>query len=559
MKSQQISEALRGQHITVNGIKFPLENLASGCLITGGIGSGKTITWLNQLALQLAQHSFEAERKSAIIYFNLKGHGAAHFMELLPEDRKKDVIHLHEKSDYALDLFNPTYWSSHTECRAACVAWLEEILVQATNSADSIDHDHAFWTLQRLRILNNLAHTQIEGIAVEADDLRIVDMLVRNVLDSLLARLKHFLAYINDARFNRDVGNFDRTLKEAGLTKADITFLKTWVSDYLQKRHAKRPAAAFEQFMVFSKMILEQISSSWNPKTDFLPFRIFLNRLMHQSRENLFDVVLQYRFLAESTWSCISAELGALCNLFDQEPLSTLLHPGKKLVSIEEVIDKGKILVIDCPLADSGGASRTALIAIKTAITNRLLCRYLMRNKYSKQVNRIRPVGLFIDEFHSITTRGIVEGDDLFVSRCRELGIISAFATQNISLLRGVLQDRHRVFGMISNLKNKIFCSNDDAQTNEHASMSMGIHHGESSFVGIPWQRDKRILDALKSSSGEPYMLVPPWNFVNMDVGEAYVITADAAAYHVNANHRNSAPAVKKLRDSNGVDSTTLP
>ncbi|MFZ5807630.1 MAG: type IV secretion system DNA-binding domain-containing protein [Verrucomicrobiota bacterium] len=533
MKANQICENFRGQHVILNGIKLSLEELCSGVLITGAIGSGKTVSWANRLAKEIASlNSDDQEKKSTIIYFNTKGSGARQFLEKLPESRRSDVIHLTGNKDCScrLSLFEIFKWNSPETCRAALVAWIEEVMTQVFDSSESIDHDRQFWLGQRLNILNTLASLDVLFPGTDPNFF--------NALHALLWRVENFLDFVNQTRFSKKPNHeLKEKFKAAGFNQFDLMQLRSWISHH--RKNKKRPSLLFEQFMNWSRVLLDEIDPMTASPQELHPFDNFWKTLTSESKKKAEDLFFRYCHLSENTWSCVATDLQSIVSFFRQEPLNTLLSPHENVISIEQVVDEGKILIIDCPCSDSGGGSRGALVAIKIAVMNRLLGRYQLSN-------HIRPIALLIDEFHSVTTKGKTDGDDMFISRCREMGIITIFATQNLSLLKGVLRSNAKVFGLVSNLKTKVFASNDDLITNEFASMCLGLK--KPSLAAIPWQKSNRTIRVLQNTDGNVSPIVTPMTFVNLQRGEAYIVTP-SSSYHINANTKYSKPIVEILRE----------
>lgn len=535
MQIKQICENFRDQYVTLNGVKLGLDDLSAGVLITGAIGSGKTTSWGNRLAKEIASiHLDQPDQKAAVIYFNTKGSGASQFLETLPKERLNDVIHLTSDKNcpHSIALFEVRHWRSLNECRTALLNWIEEVMTQITDSADSVDHDRQFWTSQRVHILNTLIFL---NVAFSSNDQNFF-----NALEALLRRLSTFLDFVNQMRLSKNHNKeLTEKFKNEGFTQFDFIQLKSWITQHQASK--KRLSALFEKFMQWSKVLLNELDPILQPTQPLHPFDAFWKTLDQESQEKAEKLFFQFRHLADNTWSCVAADLQGIVSFFHSEPIATLLSASKKRVSFEDIVNQGKILIIDVPPADSGGGSRNALIALKTALMNRLLGRYQFSNQ-------VRPVVLVIDEFHTITSvgRGSNGGDDMFLSRSREFGIIPIFAIQNLSLLQGVLRNDAKVFGLVSNLKTKIFGANHDLASNKFSSLCLGLK-GMSTFAGMPWQRSHQTLRLLENKNGDATPLVTPIDFVNLQVGQAYVSTP-SAVFFVDSHSSHSAPIVEVLK-----------
>lgn len=76
------------------------------------------------------------------------------------------------------------------------------------------------------------------------------------------------------------------------------------------------------------------------------------------------------------TRGVIEADLHGVIQAFRTGPAEQIFRGRQKReITLEEVIHRGLILIVDLPAADGGGPNMTALVALKLALTQRLVSR----------------------------------------------------------------------------------------------------------------------------------------------------------------------------------------
>ncbi len=177
----------------------------------------------------------------------------------------------------------------------------------------------------------------------------------------------------------------------------------------------------------------------------------------------------QWREMAPETRTGIEANLFSFCDPLSRGVLRDLL--GDHTTVEPEMAFEGKILIVDMPVKTFHKVGRLANVGWKLAFQ-----RAVERRGKSGQV---RPVFIYADEFQEFVT----SGDANYVLTARSAGGITIFLTQAISGLWHAFGGREKgraptdvLFG---NLGTKIFCCNDDPETNRYARELIGrkIHH----------------------------------------------------------------------------------
>ena len=538
--SKQISDSFSGMSLDWGGLKLSVQSLCGGALVTGSTGSGKTVSVVNPLALKLAAlNSADDETKPAIIYFVTKGASHETFLEQLPSNRDKDVIWLdgRRNCEFGISLFPSENWSSRDELDLAVPGFLEEFGEHCWDSLATARHD-AFWDRQRMRVL-----CELSGLRNNGPD--VFNLSPGDHLMTLLDRLDAFITHIE-------------TPQPQAQADADINLLKPWFDNVgvASKKEFERAKQATVSAMLkapedstirgllsmLAKMI-DGCSTKATPKSEPEPENTPLNRIYNgldaPSKERLARLVRDYIVLAPVTRSCILSDLQSLVQLLRSGPAANVFNPNHDAaVSLEKVIHEGKILVLDLPLSDSANATRPVLLAIKLVLMNRILGRNSALCG-GKQLNRKRPVVIIIDEFQSLISRGRSGGEDQFISRCREFGAISIFATQSLSLLAGTIRDSAKLEALLANLRTRIFGHSTDVWTCEQAAYLCGTSAGREIQLAQVWHGSDRLKRLVTISAQGRGPRVLPSTFATLKTGQFIVATADGDCHMLDASANN--------------------
>ncbi len=571
----QASERLSG-NITLHGLELDMRSLCGGVLVSGSTGSGKTVSAVNPLSAALATNSPKSESKAAVFYLNIKGRGHLDFVNRLPPSRQKDVIYLHAGNfpQCFPSIFNRHRWENDQTAFEAAAHFLEEWVVHVHDNQNRA-HD-PFWERQRSEIIHVLASLKMrEGVLPGTFPLQSKDIPVNffslleklvlsndeDALTALVARIRLFLNLIHrrkrkidEPKTNADYRENEfvaKVLKNVGIDNGEklgesIHHLRGDQSDETDE------SGSTSLFKRISKAFLEESEArsifAKQPQRSTLG-DLFFEQLDAESRAKFMALVESKTELADNTWSCVQSDLNSVLSYYSNIDPRTEYKFSRKAnrLSIEDIIDQGKILVVDMPLTDSGNATRSKLLFVKLGIMNRILGRYSALREDKKRVNQVRPIVLVIDEFHTLVSKGNSDGEDLFLSRCREFGCISILATQNLNLLAGVIGQGHRFLGLLGNLKTRIFGKNEDGLTNEFAEKVFGIRQNKVlSRAALPYRPEVFGHRLIVARSEEPRPAVPRNVFFMLQTGQFFVSSQEKNVF-LDARAELDKPLIKEV------------
>lgn len=392
---QQISDTLADVAVDLAGVKLPVSTLTGAILVVGETGCGKTRSIVNNISRQFAEmftHCGKAaaeKRQFAVFYFALKGRGHAEFISSIPKARRKDVIRISSGKDcpWVVRLFERDSWASADDLHLAVVNFVEGVAAQLSGPTTTGRHD-PFWSRQRIRFLSELC--RLQPMAAEHFDFFAEDMsaLTHNdALVALLARIEAFLEFIAakspvpEQSVSKPLSSLRQDLKEQGFeSAAELLRAEKIATAYSKLPHLNRHPKV-RALALFLASVLKRARQEKRAKPKTL-LDAFAETLEPSSRERLLKLVEQFWRIPEITRGCIEADLRGVVQSFHTGAAKTVFGAvGKREISIEEVIDRGLIMVVDLPVADSGNASLPALVAMKLALTQRLIGRYTARYK----------------------------------------------------------------------------------------------------------------------------------------------------------------------------------
>jgi len=360
---------------------------------------------------------------------------------------------------------------------------------------------------------------------------------------TLLDRLDAFIEHIETPQLpsqdEKDAKMLKQWFETAGIgSKNELDAARETVVRALLKAPKN---SSLRRLMLMLEEMIDMYSASPKVKVEAEPTR--LNKMCSQldvpSQERLARLVRDYVLLAPTTRSCVLSDLQSLVQLLRSGPAANVFNPNHgAAVSLEEVIHEGKILVLDLPLSDSANATRPVLLAIKLVLMNRILGRNSALCR-GKQLNRERPVVIVIDEFQSLISRGRSGGEDQFMSRCREFGAISIFATQSLALLAGTIRDPSKLAALLANMRTRIFGHNTDALTCEQSAALCGASAGQDIQLAQVWHKSERLkrLVTVTAAGGNPR--ISPGTFSTLKTGQFIVATADGNCHMLDASGNN--------------------
>lgn len=158
--------------------------------------------------------------------------------------------------------------------------------------------------------------------------------------------------------------------------------------------------------------------------------------------------------------------MGFITNMIDpftMEPYSSLFS-GKSTMKIGQMLQQGKILYVNMPVADKETMARTIGTFVKLEYFREVL----------KARKKDRPSFFVCDEFQVFFTTGQGKGDADFFERSRESNHVNIIATQNLQALFKTTDRKEPVHNMLGNCAVKLFLRNTDSETNEYASKMFG-------------------------------------------------------------------------------------
>ena len=183
----------------------------------------------------------------------------------------------------------------------------------------------------------------------------------------------------------------------------------------------------------------------------------------------------EYSILDERTKSILKSEVTRITNLFisDYEVKKVFCSPKNEInfLGFEEVLKKGKIVVLNLNIAEYKNLSKTIAAYLKldfqTEVLNRLANTSNLENE--------RSVCFISDEYHEYVTLS----DASFFSQSREAKCINIVATQSYTSLLNTLNNQSSVKVIVQNLVNKLWFRTDDMFTIEDAQKQIGKEEKE--------------------------------------------------------------------------------
>lgn len=168
--------------------------------------------------------------------------------------------------------------------------------------------------------------------------------------------------------------------------------------------------------------------------------------------------------LSEKTRSVILQYFTGFADRFMREPLYSLFQ-GKTTITPENILENGKIVVLDLPYVNFE----------KTGKDSQVLWKHLLQRSIQRRIVKkfTAPCMIFSDECQYFLTKH----DPLFQSTSREYRACSIYITQNLPnmyLQLGGELGKTRFRALVGNLGTKIFHANSDPETNQYCSELMG-------------------------------------------------------------------------------------
>ncbi|MBL8693873.1 MAG: TraM recognition domain-containing protein [Planctomycetes bacterium] len=212
-------------------------------------------------------------------------------------------------------------------------------------------------------------------------------------------------------------------------------------------------------------------SPGWQAKSFcFSLLRAAESRSKNARQSADFDLIADYFAmewprLAEKTRSVVLSTFTSMADVLQRGILRDKLCSGMNVTP--DVVEEGKILLLDFPILEFGEVGRIAQCLFKYSFERAMERRDVRRNP--------RPVFLFADEAQFFL---IPSHDMQFQTTCRSARVATVYLTQNLSNMYAALggdeKARHEADSLVANLSTKVFHASDDPVTNEWASRLVG-------------------------------------------------------------------------------------
>lgn len=192
----------------------------------------------------------------------------------------------------------------------------------------------------------------------------------------------------------------------------------------------------------------------------------FNQRELYDLNSSLTFFQKEFEQLDTRTKGILISEITRMTNLFisDYDVQSIFCPPKENLtfLSFEEVLEKGKIVVLDMNISQYALLSKMIAAYLKLDFQADVLSS-LASNKIHKSI-------FICDEYDKYSTKT----DADFFSISREAKCINIVSTQSYSSLKNTLKDDSTVNVIVQNLINKIWFRTDDIFTIEEAQKQLG-------------------------------------------------------------------------------------
>ncbi|MDX2147932.1 MAG: hypothetical protein SFZ23_10450 [Planctomycetota bacterium] len=150
----------------------------------------------------------------------------------------------------------------------------------------------------------------------------------------------------------------------------------------------------------------------------------------------------------ERTRGDVISTLTSVVHRFGEQPIADLMTCERGSSFIPEMVDQGRIMILDCPVTTYGEAGRLFQIAMK----------YLVQRMVLRRVgaDTTRPVAIVADESHNFVT----QFDYQYQAVCRDPRGCTVYATQSIDNYREATGTPAATEALLASLVNKVFHAN---------------------------------------------------------------------------------------------------
>lgn len=556
-KTTQIAETLADLSVHLADVKMPVSDMAGGVLVVGQTSAGKTKSIVNNLARQFAEmfsacaKGIREQRQFAMIYLAMKGHGHVDFVASLSKRRRGDVITISNAPDcpWVIRLFKRSCWATSEELSLAVVGFVEEVAERVAQSRSASRHD-PFWDRQRQRLLTELARLEVRpSLQPELLETALSELIHEDGLVALLARAEAFLQFIGEkddssARRKTMRSNMRQDLAKYGFSKnSDLAHAQKIVSFLGRSRNVGK----WPKTKALCAFLAKQLAVARASKGEEVPPKMLLEqfemKLNGASSERLRKLVEQWWRIPAITRGCIEADLRGVIQAFRAGPAEQVFRAKQKReITLEEIIDRGLILVLDLPAAESGSANWPALVILKLAITQRILGRY--NAQWDGAPISRRGVVILQDEAQLLLT----DAEAKALAVIREFGVVWVLATQSVSLIGSVLKSHVDTAAFIAAARVRIWGHTGDEYTAEVASRFCGTSRGLPRRLACLWHPTPLLEAAVTGFVSGEKPLVEPQRFFELETGQFYVRTAANETYFVDLRLSLRKPVARALQ-----------
>ncbi len=326
---------------------------------------------------------------------------------------------------------------------------------------------------------------QMDHVTVHLEQLRShVQGLLNSQNDQ--QRGEHYQAFLEEANF---------------LTE----FIRPQLTDL--SRSMENPEGSINPCMNFPKNLLiivdhltqtidlGELILSWSaPEPEVGILRLLLNQysvlLQKEGRTLQQDSI--YSYFNEEYLSVVNDKTSGSVGMVASNLVTLFVHPpfnrifsAQPTFSMSDVIDQGKVVVLDMPIALYGATATLAALVLKMDFFRTMLSRHRLTILDSakggaspslRQINQERPMTYFCDEFASVASTGETTGEAGFLDKVREYKCCCILGLQSIPMLLKRFSEAE-VDAILTNCGNKIFLRNSDPRTTEIASKALGTEY----------------------------------------------------------------------------------
>ncbi len=202
-------------------------------------------------------------------------------------------------------------------------------------------------------------------------------------------------------------------------------------------------------------------------RSEFLSGRLSTNDV-HDLLSSIEFFEKEFNTLDTRTSSILKSEITRITGNFisDYDILKTFSPPKDELnfFGFEEMINKGKIVVLNMNIAEYRNLSKIIAAYLKLDFQTEVMARLAKSNP------SMRSVSFISDEYHEYVT----DTDADFFAQSREAKCINIVATQSYTSLLNSINNQYTVKVIIQNLINKFWFRTDDTFTIEDAQKQLG-------------------------------------------------------------------------------------